>query len=194
MRLILVRHGETIENRTGISMGHSPGKLTPEGIEQARTLGKHLRGERIDKALCSDLKRAQDTAAEILRGRNIPIQYSSLLRERSLGVFQGRPLEELYKAEEESGGWDTFRPTYGETFGDLRNRAQVFLEQIVGEPVESLLLISHGGFLRMLLGIIMGKDMKESIAISQENACYNIVEHDCSWHVNTINGTDHLSK
>jgi broad specificity phosphatase PhoE len=61
MRLILVRHGETIENRTGISMGHSPGKLTPEGIEQARTLSKHLRDEKIDKALCSDLKRAPAT-------------------------------------------------------------------------------------------------------------------------------------
>ena len=110
MRLIFVRHGETIENSTGMTMGHSLGMLTPEGIEQARTLGKHLRTERIDIAFCSDLRHAKDTAAEILHNRNIPTHYSPLLRERSLGVFSGVPLHELYKAEEECGGWDTFHP------------------------------------------------------------------------------------
>jgi len=192
MRLILVRHGETIENRTGICQGHSPGRLSPEGIKQARRLGKHLRNERIDIAFCSDLKRAKDSAAEILRDRNIAIRYLSLLRERSPGIFQGRPLQEIYKAEEENGGWDTFRPPDGETFGDLRNRAKVFLKQLEGESAESVLVISHGGFLRMMLGIIMGKDLKESIAIPQENTCYNIIEYDGSWHVNAINRTDHL--
>ena len=85
-------------------------------------------------------------------------------------------------------------PADGKTFSDLRNRAQVFLKQIEKEPTESVLVISHGGFLRMMLGIIMGKDMKESIAIPQENTCYSIVEYDGSRQVKAINRTDHLSK
>jgi len=194
MRLILVRHGETIENRTGISMGHAPGNLTPEGIEQAKALGKHLRSERFDIALCSDLKRAEDTATEILRDRLVPLRYMPLLRERSLGVFQGRPLQELYKREEECGGWETYRPEQGETFGDLRDRAKVFLNQLEADPLDSILVISHNGFLRMTLGIILGKDVKESVAIPQQNTCYNIIEYDGSWEVKSINRTDHLSK
>jgi broad specificity phosphatase PhoE len=194
MRLILVRHGETIENRKGICQGHSPGKLSPEGIKQARMVGDRLRGERIDIVFCSDLKRAKDSAAEMLRDRDIAIRYLPLLRERSAGVFQGRPMQEIYNAEEENGRWDAFRPPDGETFGNLRSRAQVFLKQLeVEESAESVLVISHGGFLRMMLGIIMGKDLKESIAIPLENACYSIIEYDGSWHVKAINRIDHLS-
>ena len=35
LRLLLVRHGETEDNKTKTIAGHKPGKLTPNGIKQA---------------------------------------------------------------------------------------------------------------------------------------------------------------
>jgi len=62
MKLILVRHGETIENRRHILQGQTHGKLTPEGISQANRLADYLTTSfHIDVCFTSDLQRAVDT-------------------------------------------------------------------------------------------------------------------------------------
>ena len=42
MRLILVRHGETLDNVNGVLRGQGHGKLTKLGVEQAKKLAKRL--------------------------------------------------------------------------------------------------------------------------------------------------------
>ena len=46
MRLILTRHGETIQNKENIVQGHGTGVLSVEGVEQAKKLGIRLMGEK----------------------------------------------------------------------------------------------------------------------------------------------------
>ena len=60
-RLLLVRHGETVDNINKIMQGQTHGRLTLNGIEQAHELGRQLRGEHIDVFLSSDLARAVET-------------------------------------------------------------------------------------------------------------------------------------
>ena len=60
-RLLLVRHGETVDNVNKIMQGQTHGRLTLNGIEQAHELGRQLRGEHIDVFLSSDLARAVET-------------------------------------------------------------------------------------------------------------------------------------
>jgi len=43
MKLILTRHGETIENQKGIMQGHLPGHLSKQGVEQAKKLALRLK-------------------------------------------------------------------------------------------------------------------------------------------------------
>ena len=45
MRLIITRHGETLENQQGIMQGHIPGILSKEGIIQAQKLAKKFLDE-----------------------------------------------------------------------------------------------------------------------------------------------------
>ena len=59
--LLLVRHGETVDNVRQIMQGQTQGKLTPNGIEQARALAAELKDTPIDVFVSSDLKRAFDT-------------------------------------------------------------------------------------------------------------------------------------
>ena len=47
MRLIIARHGETIEGHNGILLGHMPGRLSPLGFEQASRLALRLKEQPI---------------------------------------------------------------------------------------------------------------------------------------------------
>lgn len=70
-RLLLVRHGETVDNVNKIMQGQTHGRLTLNGIEQAHELGRQLRGEHIDVFLSSDLARAVETL-EIIKKETHP--------------------------------------------------------------------------------------------------------------------------
>jgi len=69
-RLLLVRHGETVDNVNKIMQGQTHGRLTLNGIEQAHELGRQLRGEHIDVFLSSDLARAVETLEIIKQERD----------------------------------------------------------------------------------------------------------------------------
>jgi phosphohistidine phosphatase len=65
MRLLLVRHAEAVPGEPDALR-----ELTPQGTEQARTLGTKLRGDGLvpDAVLTSPLIRAQQTAAALELG------------------------------------------------------------------------------------------------------------------------------
>ena len=102
-RLLLIRHGETVDNVNKIMQGQTPGKLTPNGVEQARELAMRLKQEHIDAFVSSDLKRAVDTCVEIAtphfdgdRAKALDsIMQTPLLRERDWGSFTGRFIPDL---------------------------------------------------------------------------------------------------
>ncbi len=71
-RLLLVRHGETVDNVNKIMQGQTHGRLTLNGIEQAHELGRQLRGEHIDVFLSSDLARAVETLEIIKKEKTHP--------------------------------------------------------------------------------------------------------------------------
>ena len=60
--ILLVRHGETEWNRTGIQQGHLHGELSELGIRQAELVAGYLKEESVDLVYSSDLKRAFHTA------------------------------------------------------------------------------------------------------------------------------------
>ncbi len=89
MKIILTRHGRTVENDVGILQGHLPGTLNESGLSQARKLAERLSGERIDRAFSSDLARAADTAKAIMAFHpGAPLEFTQELRESSLGDWQ----------------------------------------------------------------------------------------------------------
>ncbi len=91
--LLLVRHGETVDNVRQIMQGQTQGELTPNGIEQARALAAELKDTPIDVFVSSDLKRAFDTCVILAAAHGVApdaIVQTKLLRERDWGSFTGR--------------------------------------------------------------------------------------------------------
>ncbi len=93
MKLVLVRHGESIWNKENRFTGWTDVELSEKGIEEAKEAGILLKenGYIFSVAYTSVLKRANDTLNIILKEMNvnIPINYSYKLNERHYGALQG---------------------------------------------------------------------------------------------------------
>ena len=102
MKLILVRHGESLWNLENRFTGWTDVGLSEKGEKEAKEAGELLkkRGYTFDIAYTSVLKRANDTLYYILDAlgeRNIPIKYSWRLNERHYGALQGLNKDETRK-------------------------------------------------------------------------------------------------
>ena len=93
IKLVLVRHGQSVWNLENKFTGWTDVELSEKGIEEAIEAGKLLKekGYTFDVAYTSYLKRANDTLDYILKELNedIPINYSWRLNERHYGALQG---------------------------------------------------------------------------------------------------------
>lgn len=94
IKLVLVRHGQSIWNLENKFTGWTDVELSEQGIKEAKEAGKVLKekGFEFDVAYTSVLKRANDTLKYIfdeLGGNNIPIKKSWRLNERHYGALQG---------------------------------------------------------------------------------------------------------
>jgi broad specificity phosphatase PhoE len=195
MKIILIRHGETEENKAGIFQGHLPGKLSEEGIEQAKKVALRLKDEKIDHIFSSDLARAADTAKEIAKYHDVPIEFIRDIRERHMGEFQGKNKSEL--------GWDPkkqvgslIQPKEGETLEQLFTRTRKFIHRIISEHMNStVLLVCHGGVGKVIIAEITGKPVSEIRAIKNlNNSSVSIFEldEDKNHNIHLYNCTEHL--
>lgn len=155
-----IRHGQSVANAEGWFAGHRDAPLTPLGREQAEAARARVQGLSFDRALCSDLSRAHDTATIITRDRGPGLEITEALRERTCGRWEGRPIAEL-EAEgvmSSFSGWDT-RPGGGESLRDVAARV---CNLFAGLPeVGATLVVSHGALMRAVIGVLDGRPESE---------------------------------
>ena len=94
IKLVLVRHGQSIWNLENRFTGWTDVELSEKGIEEAKEAGKLLKKNNysFNVAYTSTLKRANDTLNYILKEldeEDIKINYSWKLNERHYGALQG---------------------------------------------------------------------------------------------------------
>ena len=108
IKLVLVRHGQSMWNLENRFTGWTDVELSEQGIQEAKDAGKVLKekGFGFDVAYTSVLKRANDTLKYILEELgedNIPVKKSWRLNERHYGALQGLNKDETrekYGAEQ----------------------------------------------------------------------------------------------
>ena len=83
IRIYVVRHGETEENRQKIVQGHLDTSLNSEGERQSDLLAKALKDVPFDACYSSDLQRAVQTAKRVLvHHSGVELQTQLAVRER----------------------------------------------------------------------------------------------------------------
>ncbi len=133
MELWIVRHGETVDNKYHVLQGQQPGKLSEDGIAQARQTGIELAKQKFSEVFCSDLGRTKETLNHILEAftdaESLKINYSPLIRERSFGVLEGLK-RDVYRSIVDNSGIPNrdYKPEGGESWYDVHQRAIDFLD------------------------------------------------------------------
>ena len=167
MLQILIRHGESLSNREGRVQGQADVKLSDTGRQQATAVASWCKSQSFQKKSCelwsSPLCRARETANVIGTAIGLSAQIEDKLVELNAGVFQGHLWDDLADrfpedvAQWRSGDVD-FQIPGGESRRQLAERGRHALQSLSCRPVDSMVIVAHGGVLTAALGLLVGRE------------------------------------
>jgi alpha-ribazole phosphatase len=158
LRLDLLRHGET--ELGGGLRGSLDDALTEKGWTQMRDAV--IAGGPWDRLISSPLQRCARFAAELGDKLHIPVHLDKDLQELHFGAWEGQSAAALMETDAEALGlfWADpygFTPPQGEPVSDFSVRVLAAVARLhQAYAGERVLLISHGGVMRLLLAQARG--------------------------------------
>lgn len=149
VRILLVRHGQSVWNAVGRWQGWADPPLSDLGRRQSRLAGKGLQG--IDVVASSDLQRAVETAALIAEPLGLPgPAVEPRLRERDVGEWTGLTRAEMERRWPEALA-AMADPPGGESVTTLQARVGAAVADLAETYPDSVVLaVTHGGVIRSL--------------------------------------------
>lgn len=177
MRLILVRHGESVGNFENRLQGQEDYPLTDLGRRQAALTAERLQQLHASAVYTSHLLRAQETATTIAGRLRVEPVVLEDLSEYHFGEMAGQtyaeirerfgaianPAERVYPGEE---GRDAF---WARVTGALWGIAAT-------HPRETVAVISHGGPIALFCQAVLGLPYRRPMPFSISNCSLNIFE------------------
>ena len=100
-RFILLRHGQTAMSAAKQYSGRANPELTELGKKQALAAAQALADTHIDAVVCSPLRRCQQTAAAVVKGRDLRVETVDDLIEVDFGRWEGKTFAEADAADPE---------------------------------------------------------------------------------------------
>lgn len=211
IRVVVVRHGEStynVEKRIQGRLDRS--ELTPQGIEQANCVRQALADLSFDRAYVSPLRRARQTAAEILKDSpDVPLEATPLLYEIDLSAWEGERFDDLKtKAPEQHYAW-RHHPHNLELNGcypvrEVWEQAKEMWQYVRSQPLPdspagdmpTILLVGHSGINRSLIGTALGLSSEAYARIGQNNCAISVLNFSQGWdgpvQLESLNLTAHL--
>ena len=185
--VILVRHGRSTANATGMLAGRLPDvHLDEAGLTQAVATGERLADVRLAAVVTSPLDRCRETAREITRRQATPLRASvdRQISECDYGEWQGRGLKELSKEKL----WKTVQnhpssATFpgGESMRAMQDRAVAAVRRHDARITEEFgegavwVAVSHGDVIKSILADALGTHLDLFQRIHVDPASSSIV-------------------
>ncbi|MXP22166.1 MSMEG_4193 family putative phosphomutase [Gordonia sp. HNM0687] len=211
MTVILVRHGRSTANTSGVLAGRTPGVgLDDTGREQARALVDRLGGciGNIAAVAWSPLERCAQTMTPLLaalqadRDRDVPEVVVHDLAEVDYGSWTNRPLKELvseplWKTVQQQPSAAVFPE--GEGLAAVQSRAVAAVRELDrrygGEDGSGLwVACSHGDVIKAIIADAMGTHLDAFQRIVVEPASISVIRYGSTRpYVHTVNSTAVLS-
>ncbi len=181
LRLYFMRHGETVWNTERRYQGMTDIELSEEGLRQAECAAKRFKNIRIDKIYASPLKRAMKTAEKIAAEKGLEIISEDDFREIHFGEWEGKTVPELTEKYGESYTNFIREPhKYGfpgeGSVENVINRIKPGIDKLIAEDEGNVLIVSHGGIIRLMIMYIMGLDSSWFTKMWINNTGVSIVE------------------
>ena len=158
MKLILIRHGESIAN---VQEAHSTFEdpLTEEGKS---FVSKIKINKNFEKIYSSDMPRALDTAKLIFPNQEIILE--SRIQEKSNGIFDGMLKKDSDWSEVNKAPFMKRKAEGGESLEDVRKRVISFLSELEDK---TYVLVSHGTIMRIIISIALRVDLEKVLRTMQ---------------------------
>lgn len=187
--VLLVRHGRTTANATGLLAGRTPGVILDEvGREQAARTGDRIAAVPVARVVSSPLERCRETARAILERQSAapPESVDADLIECDYGAWQGRALkdlatEELWRTVQAHPSAVTFPG--GESMARMQARAVAAIRRHDAEvesehgPGAVWVAVSHGDLLKAILADALGMHLDMFQRLEAGPASVSIVSY-----------------
>ena len=157
-RIYIVRHGETEWNVLRKIQGTTDIPLNETGKKQAELITKRFASVQFAMAFSSDLLRAKQTAEIIAAQHKLTVIAKKILQEKNFGEMEGKHQNDMIEAyriyekltREEIGKHKIAQGA--ETDEEVISRILTFLrETALVYKGKNVLIVSHGGIIRLLL-------------------------------------------
>lgn len=202
IQYIFLRHGESTGNAENRHQGQADFPLTDSGIKQAEKLASSWSksGEQFDLAISSPLSRAKRTAEILTRALDLKLEYDPIWMERDNGELAGLLHEDALISHPQPDFIPLHQPIAlsGESLWDLYLRAGAALKKLANLTPGRYLIISHGGFLNMVMLALTGLTPQPNFQgpiFRFSNTGFTTVEYrpvNENWIVSGHNNTCHL--
>jgi alpha-ribazole phosphatase len=172
MKVLLIRHGKTLENEAGLYVGSTDTSLSAQGMVELNAI-KNIYEPWVSKELIlvsSPMKRCKETAEILFENHSID-EIVEDLRETDFGIFEGKHYEEL-KEDSRYRHWvDTYEieaPPGGEAYTDFVDRVLASYKSLVrkygtieGElaSTKTLAIVCHGGVIRLIMSRLINPNI-----------------------------------
>jgi len=185
MKLVCIRHGQSVANTEGRLQGQLDSPLTDLGRQQTHALARRLvrEGWSLSAIHTSDLSRAAETAQILGEALRAPVYPDERLREHDVGILTGLTLAQIEQQHPEfmqALRHDPVLPAIpGEESTDaFRRRVVLMLDQIRAsyDQEETVAIVSHGRTLGMILVHLLGLDPDRRIPFRFGNTSLSVVE------------------
>jgi broad specificity phosphatase PhoE len=171
VNLYLVRHG-----RQNSSLCNVDVELSNEGRLQAELLRDRLQYYDIDALYSSNLLRAKQTAEILNEALLLPHDIREEIREISFGLLEGKSdeyNEEHFRdfKEEQKKLLEDIPYPGGENGTSVYERAMPIIQEIVQSGKKNIVVVTHGGTIRVLLAALFGRNQAKRFlfGVSLEN-------------------------
>ena len=168
LHLDMLRHGET--ELGGGMRGSIDDALTPTGWAQMRAAVAE--SGPWDRIVTSPLQRCARFAEELAERLAVPLSVERGLQELHFGDWEGHSAAQLMETDEQGLGlfWSdpyAFTPPNGEPVIEFSARVLAAVQRLHHAYVgERILLISHGGVMRLLLAQARGLPREQLLQVS----------------------------
>lgn len=177
VKLIFVRHAQTVQNKNHIYQGQSiGGTISAQGKKEIEKVAEKLKGEKIDVLYSSPLNRAKKTAEGIHKHhREAKLIYLDEFMETSGGELEGQSTD-IYLGQREKfkGNFFDFKPKEGESLKECYQRASKKLKEIIlNSPEKTIAIVSHNALLRLVGFFLLNKPLHEETFLDSYHVTKN---------------------
>lgn len=182
-RVYLVRHGKTIYSHEERYFGQKDIPLSDEGVNQINALARRLAGIELAAIFSSDLQRARISAEIIANKSGNELIIEPGFREMNLGDWEGLTYNEINTISPGLSREWMDNPAYfkfprGESLFELRDRVITALVPLIPEyKGASILVVSHGGPIRVILCEALKLDLLHFLRIGQDYSALSIIDY-----------------